>query len=202
MEVKESQNQVEKPAPESPYGGLDNTFGAPLGQQATPDMPLRGFRAKRVAASPAGFWRRFLAYMLDSMILGVMISPITIGGAVLQVVFLERLTESDPGLGFALYMLVQALSTIVSYGGQILYYGYFYSRFGASLGKMICHLKVVNSHDGTHLTFWRGGLRDLVGKVFLNTLTLGVGWLMVAFHPTKRGLHDLVFDTQVLHLKK
>ena len=43
----------------------------------------------------------------------------------------------------------------------------------------------------------RAILRETVGK-WISALILGIGFIMVAFHKEKRGLHDLIAGTWVV----
>jgi uncharacterized RDD family membrane protein YckC len=53
---------------------------------------------------------------------------------------------------------------------------------------------IVNDLNGKQLTLSKATLR-VVGRVVCN-LTAGLGYLIAAFHPQKRGLHDLIAGTQ------
>ena len=77
---------------------------------------------------------------------------------------------------------------------------------GKTVGKMVLGIKVVST-DGSPLTwkqmFFREGVVRLVYhiQIFWFMLFLWV-YILIAFVPTKRGLHDLVADTSVIHDKK
>jgi uncharacterized RDD family membrane protein YckC len=49
------------------------------------------------------------------------------------------------------------------------------------------------------MTYGRAALREILGK-FVSGITLGIGYLMVAFDAHKQGLHDKIADTCVIHL--
>jgi uncharacterized RDD family membrane protein YckC len=70
------------------------------------------------------------------------------------------------------------------------------SESQATLGKRICGL-VVTDTRGERIFFGQAVLRYLA-KV-LSTIVFGIGFLMIAFHPRKRGLHDIIAGTLVLH---
>jgi uncharacterized RDD family membrane protein YckC len=72
---------------------------------------------------------------------------------------------------------------------------YFTGKYGATPGKMACKIEVIRP-DGSRLTYGRA-----TGRYFaeiLSSLTLGVGYIMVAFDEEKRALHDRVADTRVV----
>jgi uncharacterized RDD family membrane protein YckC len=82
---------------------------------------------------------------------------------------------------------------------MIPYAGYCYSRKGTTVGKMILGLKV-QKIDGSHLDFWMGGIRDVIGKS-ISLLIVGIGYLLIFFRQDKRALHDLIFETEVRKVK-
>ncbi|APG26290.1 hypothetical protein A7E75_09260 [Syntrophotalea acetylenica] len=78
------------------------------------------------------------------------------------------------------------------------YYVVFTGACGQTPGKMLLRLKVVR-RDGQNMTYGRAALREILGK-FVSGITLGIGYLMVAFDAHKQGLHDKIADTCVIHL--
>lgn len=69
------------------------------------------------------------------------------------------------------------------------------SVWATTIGKCIFGLYVVRA-DGTKVGFGRALARYLCYTI--STLTLGIGFLMIAFRQDKRGLHDLICDTMVV----
>ncbi len=135
----------------------------------------------------AGFWRRFVAVFLDGIIIGVATFPIgIILGITVQFV--------SPGSVLLLNLASWAVNLVAVY----FYYGYFYSNKGASPGKMVMGLRVINSENGKNLTYLEAFLREAFGKL-ISALPLFIGYLMAAFRGDKKALHDLIFKTQVLH---
>ncbi len=65
----------------------------------------------------------------------------------------------------------------------------------ATLGKMAVGL-VVTDMDGERLTFPRATGRHFAK--YLSVLTVGIGFIMVAFTDRRQGLHDMVADTLVI----
>lgn len=139
--------------------------------------------------TPAGFWIRVVAALLDGAIL-------TVAG-----VFLNMLTTMIFKLvgfpEFAITVLNFLINTVVT--GY--YYGYFYSTRGSSLGKLALGLRVQNVTTGKNLTFMQGAIRDALGKL-VSGLVLGIGYFMVAFRADKRALHDLMIDSCVVRIPK
>ena len=77
------------------------------------------------------------------------------------------------------------------------YYGWFYKNKGATPGKMIFKMKVVDFESGQNIGYGKMFLREFVGK-FCSALILGFGFFMIAWRQDKRGLHDLIAGTQVI----
>jgi uncharacterized RDD family membrane protein YckC len=80
------------------------------------------------------------------------------------------------------------------------YFGWFYSVKGASPGKLIMELEVIDSQSEAHLNFARAYFRETIGK-FISGVPLGIGFLMAAFRTDHRALHDLIFDSRVVKSK-
>jgi len=162
---------------------------------ANNDVISAGTPIKR---KPAGFWRRFAATMLDGVALGIILSPITIGLSMLMGGF-----SPPPEAGPDLVNL--GIQTGISYLFQFVaiyfYFGYFYSKKGASPGKMVLNLKIVDTNAGRNPGYWKAFFRETIGKA-LSALSLGIGFLMVVFRKDGKALHDIVFSTQVLHEPK
>jgi uncharacterized RDD family membrane protein YckC len=67
---------------------------------------------------------------------------------------------------------------------------------GRTLGKWFAGLRIERK-DGVPLSFGRALVRHLAGYP-LTLLTLGAGFLLSAFHPQGRALHDLLAGTVVV----
>jgi uncharacterized RDD family membrane protein YckC len=67
---------------------------------------------------------------------------------------------------------------------------------GQTLGMMMCRLKIVRT-DGGEPTIGRVVLRNTVGFL-LTALTLGFGFILAAFTPSGRALHDYLSGTIVV----
>jgi uncharacterized RDD family membrane protein YckC len=67
---------------------------------------------------------------------------------------------------------------------------------GQSLGMMMCRLRIVRT-DGGDPSVTRVIIRNTLGFL-LTLLTLGVGFILAAFTPAGRALHDYVAGTIVI----
>jgi uncharacterized RDD family membrane protein YckC len=81
----------------------------------------------------------------------------------------------------------------------IIFYGYFVLMtkiFGQTIGKMVFGLKVVTL-DGKPLSWSTILFREWIGRFI--SVTIIIGYIIVAFLPKKQGIHDLFVDTTVIH---
>ena len=157
---------------------------------STPRVDLNVVAPPQSLIEPGGFWRRFVALFLDSMILGIATFPISITVAIVL-----RMAMGEHGLDVA-----RATNYLVSLIGTYYYYGYFYSKRGATPGKMVMGLQVLRE-DGTHLSYSQAFGREFV-KGFLMIFTLFVSVFMAGMRKDKKALHDLACKTRVVHVKK
>jgi uncharacterized RDD family membrane protein YckC len=119
----------------------------------------------------AGSWIRFLAALIDGAILFVV-----------NVVLASLIP--NPVTAFFAQLFLNATYTIGFWIGQ-----------GATPGKMAVGVKVVMA-NGLPIEFGATCLR-YVGYLAC-ALTLGIGYLMIAFTAEKRGLHDNIGGTVVI----
>ena len=120
----------------------------------------------------AGFLVRVAAALVDGLVLGV-----------LQLVMVLFLGEG---------ILEKVLATIAGW----IYVVVMITNYRATLGKMAVGLHVERS-NGESIGWRRAMLREIIGKL-LSVITLGIGYLMVAWTKQKQGLHDKVADTVVV----
>jgi len=137
----------------------------------------------------AGFWIRVGAKIIDVIILWALGYVVSLLGILLAGVSSSGGRISTPFL--AGNMLIALISWVI----QIAYPVYFLGKYGATLGKMACGLKVVRS-DGERVGYARA-----CGRVFaeiLSSMILCIGYIMVALDEEKRSLHDRICDTRVI----
>ena len=140
-----------------------------------------------------GFWRRAAALVLDGLILSVVNFAIN---AVLGTAMGPRLTATPGGNPFTpQFGALMGTSFVVNLAIGMAYQVFFLTRTGATPGKMVLGLKVIRA-DGGPIT---PGLA--IGRYFsyiLDSLILGIGYIMVAFDKEKRALHDHICGTRVI----
>ncbi len=151
------------------------------------------------ARVPGGFWRRFVAFLVDSVIVSIVLTPLSFLFSFLSGSLVAVTGGGEPDL--TMVLLVQAVSFVTSLIATFLYYGWFYKNKGASPGKMLMRLRISSHDTGTNISYMRAGLRETLGK-FVSGIILSIGYLMAAFRQDKRALHDFMFGTQVTHEPK
>lgn len=144
----------------------------------------------------AGFWIRVGATILD----GIIQMPINFAiGFIAAYLFAHFGNSSgDPtafSAGLRSQLAVNAITQLISITFQLGYGTFFVGRFGATPGQLVCGLRIRRS-DGSALTYRRALCRVLAN--ILNSFTLGLGYILVAVDPEKRGIHDYLCDTRVV----
>jgi uncharacterized RDD family membrane protein YckC len=143
-----------------------------------------------------GFWIRFVAYIIDAIILVVV-------GSVVRLVFATSLLTVVPvGTGgapgpefFGRLFAAIGLAGLINMALAATYEGLFVGKLGATPGKMALGLKIVRP-DSSPVTVGRA-----FGRYFakiLSGLILLVGFIMAGFDSQKRALHDMICDTRVI----
>jgi uncharacterized RDD family membrane protein YckC len=135
-----------------------------------------------------GFWWRFLASVIDGLILFAINFAISmaLGLTTLQILGLEQNTRG---------LIAIVLTWFVGMAIRIAYEVYFIGAYGATPGKHVCKMKVVRA-DGSPV-----GYALALGRFFakiLSSITLFIGYIMAAFDSEKRALHDRICDTRVI----
>lgn len=132
----------------------------------------------------AGFGIRFVAKMIDGMILFLLYSIVSALGETIP-------TETPDSMIISIMIMLLGLQVIV----DAAYATWFVGKFGATPGKLACGLKIVFA-DGRKVGY---GLA--LGRHFaewISTMILGIGYLMAAVDGQKRTLHDRICGTRVI----
>jgi uncharacterized RDD family membrane protein YckC len=147
----------------------------------------------------AGFWMRFLAYIIDAIILGIasfiILIPLFGIVGVTAASNAEDLQSGGGGLIAALvgtYLLTVVLITAASW----LYYALMESSAKqATLGKLALSLRVTDM-AGNRISFGRATGRYF-GKI-VSGFILMIGYIMAGFTQQKQALHDIMAGTLVV----
>ncbi len=149
----------------------------------------------------AGFWIRFVGYMIDTIILMIVVSIISmIMGVItgLSVVGVGMTMGADlENLKVISAVLGGLLGGIFGLIASWLYFALQYSsRFQATVGMRCVGIQVVD-YDYQRLSFGRATGRFFAK--YLSGIILMIGYIMIAFTEKKQGLHDFIASTYVVY---
>ena len=147
-----------------------------------------------IEGEPAGFWIRFAAYLIDSIIISVMMGIIWVPTTFLTM--RSAMSESGPGPLAAILPFLAFLLTMAASLGYVLW---FWATKGATPGKKMLGLRIVRD-DGEEPLGWGTAFMRLIGYM-VSGFILYIGFLMIAFNPDKMGLHDKIAKTRVLKIR-
>jgi uncharacterized RDD family membrane protein YckC len=129
-----------------------------------------------VSGAKAGFWIRFVAILIDSILVAIVNSALA--------AILNLNTNGRSGLQLLL---------------GLIYYVFFWSSAspwpGQTIGSKLLNLRVIRT-DGTDLTISQSLIR-YVG-FFISGICLGIGFIWAAFDANKQGWHDKIAGTYVV----
>ncbi len=138
-----------------------------------------------------GFWWRVLAYIIDTILMQVAWSVLSVLFGFGLSVNMYMADAQDPE-AMVPALLGMGLSTLVV---QWLYFALMESsKFQGTVGKLAIGL-VVTDLDGRRISFGRASGR-FFGKI-LSSIIFCIGYIMVAFTGRKQGLHDMIAGTLV-----
>ena len=144
-----------------------------------------------------GFWIRFVALVIDALLLGVV--QMLVIAPILGLFGLGTMTQMDPEAGAAAFSAMMGAMGLVQVFSLVIGFLYFVmmesSKYQGTFGKVALGLKVVDQ-DGMPLSFGKAALR-YVGKM-VSGIILGIGYLIAAFNPRKQALHDMIASTFVI----
>lgn len=136
-----------------------------------------------------GFWRRFLAFVIDGLVINIPLG------------LLARLGSTDSGFRrdyhghHGYYLNYNGVWAIIALVAHWLYFALQESSARqATLGKMALGVRVTDEY-GNRISFGRA-----TGRFFaklLSALIIFIGFIMAGFTNRKRALHDMIADTLV-----
>ncbi len=143
---------------------------------------------------PAGFWIRFVAYILDGLILGFVAAVMVLIFAAIAAVS-GKTADGDPPTGVILLGVLMVLAyVLICWLYEALMTS---SERGATLGKRALGLRIVRA-DGVQLSFGRATARYFLKVIVTPMVPLGIGYMLAGWTKGKRALHDLMADTLVI----
>ena len=136
----------------------------------------------------ASIGQRALAQLIDSVIIGI---PLFFVSTAIS----GDLTDADSGQ--------LLLVTVLWLGVSLFYNTAMIAIYGATIGKRVMKLMVVNRVDGSAVTWTYAAVRALIPTVAGLVPVIGLAanlvvYLRAVFHPIRQGLHDAAAGTIVV----
>ncbi|MBI3626140.1 MAG: RDD family protein [Candidatus Rokubacteria bacterium] len=192
------------------------TPGPPSPGEAPPPVPVE--RGLWPEGSPAGFWIRGAALVVDGLVIAAVLLPFILFILVPTLVA-GGIRRPDPAYAAAVFGGYAVVGFVVQAGYSVWMHG----RWGQTLGKVATGVKVVKA-GGEPIGYGRALGRWFVPFVFLMPLYLGrlvvapgfilgvasflcliayaIGFLIAGIRSDKRALHDLVAGTRVMKVRR
>lgn len=149
----------------------------------------------------AGFWWRFLAIIIDGLILGVVkwivITPIlaTLGFGAFKAATSGEMDETAAVGLVGAFVGAMAMVWVFTIIAGWLYFSLMESsKFQGTIGKLALGITVTDM-EGNRIAFGRATGRYF-GKL-VSAIILYVGFMMAGFTEKKQGLHDILASTLV-----
>ena len=138
---------------------------------------------KETSKEYAGFWIRFAASLIDTVLLLLLTTPLV------HWVYGEVYWSSDDfllgGWDLVLNWICPLIATVA-----------FWVYRSATPGKMALKLEVLDADTGRRLTLSKSVIRYLA--YYISAIPLCLGFIWIAFNGKKQGWHDLIANTVVV----
>lgn len=160
-------------------------------EQHTDDIPGQGGHTPGdrdsdfPAVEYAGFWIRFLASVLDSILLLMVVVPLLLMLYGPEVLFMSE----SPGLAYDL----------INYALPVIAVMIFWQYRAATPGKIMMDIYIVDADTLRQPTFGRLLLRYF--GYYLSMLPLFLGFFWIGWDKRKQGFHDKIANTLVIKKK-
>lgn len=145
----------------------------------------------------AGFWLRFLASLIDGLVLAPVVIVFVlilfaIAGGTLH---MTRPEKGDPAVIVAIFFFYFLFYILMIVGNWLYFAMCECSSWQATLGKKALNIQVTDL-DGRRISFGRASGR-FFGKI-LSGMILNIGYIMAGFTEKKQALHDMIAGCLVL----
>jgi uncharacterized RDD family membrane protein YckC len=170
------------------FGVIPQASGTPL---AAPEGLYPSATPLQAGAGYGGFWIRFLAAILDGILVQVVVVPVSI--MVGAVIGAAGFAVSMPSMGVRLVSMI--VGGTLGFLASWLYEAILESSpRQATLGKMVLGLKVTDL-AGNRISFARASGRHFAK--YLSGAIFFVGYIIAGFTERKQALHDMIAGTLV-----
>lgn len=135
----------------------------------------------------AGFWVRFLAQIIDGILFLLITLP------VLYLVYGEAYFTINPAIESPFYGIADVL---ISFVFPVVACLWFWVKKGATPGKMLFGLKILDEQTGNLLTLGQAAKRYL--GYIISSLVFCLGYIWAGFDKKKQGWHDKMAKSVVV----
>jgi uncharacterized RDD family membrane protein YckC len=188
--------------------GASSTAALPAGYDtslyptASPTAPQVVYAQSSVQY--AGFWLRVVAYLIDSVVLGLGFMALFVPFAVmtgLTAVLGNIHPGEDPRdvgavLGGTFFLGLFTVVSLAFLGGWLYHAKMESSSWQATLGKKALNLRVTDLY-GARISFARASGRHFA-KLITGMIPLGVGFMLAGLTERRQALHDMIAGCLVL----
>jgi uncharacterized RDD family membrane protein YckC len=149
----------------------------------------------------AGFWLRFVAHMIDSLLLGIVFLVLLVPLFLLTGLggLLHSITPNHPPDPAAVAAFASSIALIIvgSVAAGWLYNAYFESSdWQGTIGKKVLNV-VVTDLQGNRISFARASSR-FFAKLISGLIPFGIGYILAGITEKKQALHDMIAGCLVL----
>jgi uncharacterized RDD family membrane protein YckC len=157
--------------------------------------------AVRPRVEYAGFWVRFLAYLIDSVVMGlgfvVVVIPLAfllgVGSLIRQIHPGQEIGDAGALVLVGLFVLAVVIGIFATW----LYHALMESSiWQATVGKKVLDL-VVTDMGGKRISFGRATGRHFA-KIITNLIPLAIGYLLAGFTERRQAVHDMISGCLIL----
>lgn len=137
----------------------------------------------------APYWKRIIAHIIDDLLLSMMLIGI----------YWESIMQNANNGDIETLLQIISSSFLILYGIRILYHWLFVQFYGATIGKIVVKIRVIELG-----LLDNPSLRQALIRSFLRLLSeilMYLPFLYLLTNGLKRGLHDIVANTLVVELK-
>lgn len=139
---------------------------------------------KRHGLALASIPKRGAAFIVDEFLLSM----------IFMVMLWDTISQAD---SFESFLFITNAYTLEYLGIKILYQTIFVALYGATLGKMAMHIRVVSIEDGT-LPGWPAAFNRAVFRI-LSEIIFYLGFIWAMFDPANQAWHDRTARTVVVN---
>lgn len=182
-----------------PIVGYNVGQAAPVVQSSGVAMPVGGVSQVGPVVY-AGFWLRFVAYLIDAGLTLVVFGVITaILLAIVGLGIFRNMAEgngSNPAFPAAILGIIWFFVIVVTVASWLYFALMESSQTQGTLGKMAMSLAVTDV-QGRPVTFGRASGR-FFGKIVTGMIPFAIGYIMAGFTEKKQALHDMIASCLVV----